>query len=212
MSDTVIDQLVNYDGNNIWKDVILKLSGYNESATFAVAGGRGCGMFVASNVIYEYDTGINNHGWITRGLYDDDDLEVVDRLGQAVGQEPPGSGVEIGTDGAFPVAVAFVGTDYVMSGGAHPAFIRNGVDVFRVTVKYRSAVNGEWYDMPEVNVDAADAASYLAHMSKLVLAANGVHNGPHNELVGAGRPTTRQLEDAMQSKNRATLAARTSQI
>jgi len=123
------------------------------------------------------------------------------------------AGVELGTaDGVFPVAVAFVGTDYVMSGRAHPAFIRNGVDVFRVTVKYRSAVNGEWHDMPEVNIDAADAASYLAHMSKLVLAANGVHNGPHNELVGAGRPTTRQLEDAMQAKNRATIAARTEQI
>lgn len=123
------------------------------------------------------------------------------------------AGVELGlADGVFPVAVAFIGTDYVMSGQAHPAFIRNGVDVFRVTVKYRSAVNGEWFDMPEAHIDAADAASYLAHMSKLVLAANGVHNGPHNELVGPGRPTTRQLEAAMQAKNAATLAARAARI
>jgi hypothetical protein len=112
------------------------------------------------------------------------------------------AGVEIGTDGAFPVAVAFVGTDYVMSGRAHPAFVRNGVDVLRVTVKYRTAANGEFFDMPEANVDAADAASYLAHMAKLVLAANGFHNGPHNQLVGAGRPSTRQLEAAMKAKNR----------
>lgn len=72
MSDTVIDQLVNYDGNDIWRDVILKLDGYNDGATFAIAGGQGRGKFVASNVIYEYDSGFNNHGWITRGLYDED--------------------------------------------------------------------------------------------------------------------------------------------
>lgn len=127
------------------------------------------------------------------------------------------AGVEIGTDGAFPVAVAFVEMDYVMCGRSFPALTRNTtdngrVDVLRVTVKYRSAVNAEWFDMPEAHIDAPGAASYLAHMAKLVLAANGVHNGPHNQLLSAGRLSTRQLEDAMQSKNLATLAARTAQI
>jgi len=95
------------------------------------------------------------------------------------------TGVETGTDKGFPLAVAFVDKEYVMCGRSFPAFIKDGVDMLRVTVKYRTANNDQWHQMPEAIVDATDAAGYLAHMAKVVMAANGVHNGQHNKLLPA---------------------------
>lgn len=51
---TITEQLNTYSGDNVWQDVILKLDGYDETATDQIDTGDNT-RFVADGVEYTYD-------------------------------------------------------------------------------------------------------------------------------------------------------------
>lgn len=58
-------------------------------------------------------------------------------------------------------------------------------DTCLVHIHYRTSLNGDWHNFPEIEIESKHVEQYLAHMGKLGLAAVGVHNGPHNQLVAS---------------------------
>lgn len=61
--DDVQRQLEDYDGDNVWGEVILELDGYDEGTTRIVDRGQTGNAFVASDVVYQWRPDLLDGVW-----------------------------------------------------------------------------------------------------------------------------------------------------